>query len=58
MIPEETSKLDSAAHSPLRRLPDKADVVELILHRKLPRDLPVAPAVRPLYLETWDALSG
>jgi hypothetical protein len=31
-------------------------VVELILRRKLPRDLPVAPVVRPLYLETWAAL--
>ena len=49
-------KLDSSAHSPLRRLRDKTDVVELILRRKLPRDLPVALAVRPLYLETWDAL--
>jgi hypothetical protein len=51
-------KLDSSAHSPLRRLRDKTDVVELILRRKLPRDLPVAPAVRPLYLETWDALQA
>ena len=51
-------KLDSAAHSPLRRLRDKTDVVELILCRKLPRDLPVAPAVRPLYQETWDALQA
>jgi hypothetical protein len=51
-------KLDSAAHSPLRRLRDKTDVVELILRRKLPRDLPVAPAVRPLYRETWDALQA
>jgi hypothetical protein len=34
------------------------DVVELILRRKLPRDLPVAQAVRPLYLETWDALQA
>lgn len=49
-------KLDSSAHSPLRRLRDKTDVVELILRRKLPRDLPVAPVVRQLYLETWDAL--
>jgi hypothetical protein len=31
-------------------------VISLILRRKLPRDLPVAPVVRPLYLETWDAL--
>ncbi len=49
-------KLDSSAHSPLRRLRDKTDVVELILRRKLPRDLPVAAAVRQLYLETWDTL--
>ena len=51
-------KLDSSAHSPLRRLRDKTDVVELILRRKLPRELSVAPAVRPLYLETWDALQA
>ena len=51
-------KLDSAAHSPLRRLRDKTDVIELILRRKLPRDLPVAQAVRPLYLETWDGLKA
>lgn len=51
-------KLDSSAHSPLRRLRDKTDVVELILRRKLPRDLPVAPVVRQLYLETWDALEA
>ena len=51
-------KLDSSAHSPLRRLRDKTDVVELILRRQLPRELPVAPAVRPLYLETWDALQA
>ena len=46
------------AHSPLRRLRDKTDVVELILRRKLPRDPSVAPAVRSLYLETWDALQA
>jgi hypothetical protein len=51
-------KLDSWASSPSRRLKDKADVTELILRRKLPRDLAVAPAVRPLYLETWDALQA
>ena len=49
-------KLDSSAHSPLRRLRDKTDVVELILRRNLPRDLPVASVVRLLYLEPWDAL--
>jgi hypothetical protein len=51
-------KLDSWAGSPARRLKDKADVNELILRRKLPRELGVAPAVRPLYLETWDALQA
>ena len=51
-------KLDSSAHSPLRRLRDKTDVVELILRRKLPRGLSVAPAVRALYLETWVALQA
>jgi len=51
-------KLDSSAHSPLRRLRDKTDVVELILRRKLPRDLAVARSVRPRYLETWDALQA
>ena len=51
-------KLDSAANSPLRRLKDKTDVVELIIRGKLPRDLAVAPAVRDLYLETWDGLQN
>jgi hypothetical protein len=49
-------KLDSWANNPTRRLKDKADVVELIKHRNLPRDLAVNPAVRAHYLETWDAL--
>lgn len=49
-------KLDSWNNSPNRRLKDKADVVELILRRKLPRELEVNPAVRGLYHETWDAL--
>jgi hypothetical protein len=51
-------KLDSWASNPTKRLKDKADVVELILRRKLPRDLAVAPAVRALYLETWNALAA
>lgn len=42
----------------MRRMRDKTDVVELILRRKLPRDLAVAPAVRALYTETWDALQA
>lgn len=51
-------KLDSWKSSPNRRLKDKADVNELILRRKLPRDLAVNPAVRELYLETWNALQA
>ena len=51
-------KLDSWRSSPQRRLKDKADVNELILRRKLPRDLAVNPVVRALYLETWDALQA
>ena len=51
-------KLDSWAGSPARRLKDKADVNELILRRKLPRDLAVNSAVRAHYLETWDALQA
>jgi hypothetical protein len=51
-------KLDSWSNSPNRRLKDKADVVELIKALHLPRELAVNPAVRELYLETWDALAA
>lgn len=51
-------KLDSWACSPNRRLKDKADVIELITRRKLPRDLAVNPEVSTLYVETWDALQA
>jgi hypothetical protein len=51
-------KLDSWNGSPSKRIKDKADVTELILRRKLPRDLAVAPAVRQLYTETWDAIQA
>jgi hypothetical protein len=51
-------KLDSWANNPTRRLKDKADVVELIKYRNLPRDVAVNPAVRALYTETWDALNA
>jgi hypothetical protein len=51
-------KLDSWNNSPNHRLKDKSDVVELILRRKLPRDLAINPAVCSLYLETWDALQA
>jgi hypothetical protein len=51
-------KLDSWTNSPLKRLRDKTDVVELILRRNLPRDLAVNPVVRPLYQETWEAIQA
>ena len=51
-------KLDSWAGSPVRRHKDKTDVIELIKYRNLPRDLAINPAVRALYLETWDALQN
>ena len=51
-------KLDSWAGSPLRRHKDKSDVIELITRRTLPRELVLHPAVRALYLETWDALQA
>lgn len=51
-------KLDSWKNSPLKRLRDKTDVVELILRRKLPRALAINPAVRPLYEEVWDAIQA
>lgn len=51
-------KLDSWRNSPLKRLRDKTDVVELILRRKLTRALAVNPVVRPLYEEIWDAIQA
>lgn len=51
-------KLDSWVNNPTRRLKDKADVIELIKARKLPRDLAVHPAMRTLYIETWNALEA
>ena len=51
-------KLDSFNGSPIKRLKDKADVVELIQRASLPRDLAVAPPVRALYLEIWDGLKA
>jgi len=51
-------KLDSWTVSPLRRAQDKADVVQLITRRNLPRDLPVAEAVRTQYVELWDGLKA
>lgn len=51
-------KLDSWVNSPLRRHKDKTDVIEIILRRKLPRDLAVDQAVQKFYLETWDGLKA
>jgi hypothetical protein len=51
-------KLDSWRVSPLRRSQDKADVVELISRRKLPRDFAVAAAVKDLYVQIWDGLQA
>jgi hypothetical protein len=51
-------KLDSWVNSPVRRLRDKTDVVELIIRRKLSRNLAVHQAVRGLYVETWDAIQA
>jgi hypothetical protein len=51
-------KLDSWSNTPLHRLKDKADVVELIVRRKLPRELAIAEPVRNLYLEIWDGLQA
>ena len=51
-------KLDSWSGSPVRRHKDKTDVIELIKYRNLPRNLAINPAVRALYLETWDALQA
>ena len=51
-------KLDCWANSPAKRLRDKADVTELILRRRLPRNLAVAAPVRTVYFETWDALQA
>ena len=51
-------KLDSWKNSPLKRLRDKTDVVELILRRKPSRSLAVNPSIRPLYEEVWDAIQA
>jgi hypothetical protein len=51
-------KLDSWSNSRLRRSRDMSDVIEIILRRKLPRDLAVDPAVLQSYLEIWDGLKA
>ena len=49
-------KLDSSRVNPLLRMKDKADVVELIKARAVPRDLPVAAPVKKNYEDIWDGL--
>ena len=49
-------KLSSYLGSPLSRLRDLADVIELIKSNLTPRDLSLDPAVRQTYLLTWDGL--
>ena len=51
-------KLDSWANAPFRRAKDRADVVELILRKALPRDLRVDAAVQDFYNEIWDGLQA
>ena len=51
-------KLDSWKHTPMRRMRDRADVAELIMRNKLPRDLKVHRAVRDEYFGLWDALAA
>ncbi|MBI2948487.1 MAG: hypothetical protein HYY23_12655 [Verrucomicrobia bacterium] len=51
-------KLDSWLNTPIHRHQDKTDVIQLISRRDLPRDLAVAPVVRDLYREIWDALQA
>lgn len=49
-------KLDSWFNTPVRRLKDRTDVIELIARRRLARELVLQPAVQALYEDTWDAL--
>jgi len=51
-------KLDSWKVTPLNRSQDKADVVQLIARRNLPRNFNVATPVQPLYHEIWDGLQA
>ena len=51
-------KLDSFSGSPLKRLRDKTDVIELVQRAHLPRDLAVAAPICDLYLEIWDGLKA
>lgn len=50
-------KLASWENSPMTRSRDHTDVVELIMRRKLPRNLAVEPKVKELWLDIWDKLA-
>lgn len=49
-------KLSSWESEPLRRSKDQTDVVELIMRRKLPRNLGVQESVQGIYQSLWDSL--
>ena len=49
-------KLSSYMGSPLSRLRDLADVIELIRASNMERNFLMADQVGPVYLETWDGL--
>ena len=49
-------KLSSYLGSPLSRLRDLADVIELIKRNQLEREFELDQAVRSVYLATWDGL--
>lgn len=51
-------KLDSWMNNQTRRIKDKADVIELIKARHLPRELALDEPVRAAYCEMWDALQA
>ena len=51
-------KLDSWFHTPLQRAKDRADVIELIIRAKLPRDLRVHLALKKIYEEIWDGIAA
>ncbi len=50
-------KLSSYLGSPLSRLRDLADVIELIRSNQLPQDFPLAPQVEARYREVWQGLA-
>jgi hypothetical protein len=51
-------KLGAWQSSPVRRLRDKTDVVELIIRNELPRSLDVDPRMQQLYEQIWDEVES